>query len=492
MKKRGSVLLAVIVALLVTGSLASAQFANPWVTSYILQNLGPASAAVQVTYYQPDGTHVAAADKNLTIPTGSSVTVVQYTDDPNLVPGRYSAVISSDQPIAAIANQQTAPTGLSFMDSKPPFGSYSGQSEGALRVTAPEIMYNWYGYYTKMYIQNAGNADAIVTITFYPGLAGAAGVTENAVIKPSASYEADQKAKSALGALSGTFTGRFNGSAVVTSNQPVVVVVNEFNEAQVKLFSYNGFGAGATSIVCPSILRGHYGWYSSMAIANPDIANSASVTVTYKADNTHSMPAALRGTTVVKNFTIPANQSKLRYDGTGASPTMDTNLSDLTTFTRFFGTVSITSNRPVVAKVNQENDGGNAEAYNCIDSSSATTKIAVPLIQSKFYGFYTSMTVQNTENTPGELTITYKSDAAYSSPANTTYVKKVPIGALGQVNSWEGGAAGHVFGSGLFTRFNGSAIIESTVKVVAIVNEEKGGVSGQDYGYSFNVVNVAP
>jgi hypothetical protein len=487
MKKRISILATVAVVLLFTTTLASAQFANPWVTSYILQNLGPAPAAAVVSYYQPDGTLVSAATKSLTIPTGSSVTVVQYTDDVNLPSGRYSAVISSDQPLAAIANQQTAPTGLSYMDSKPPFGSYSGQGEGATKVIAPEIMHNWYGYYTKMYIQNAGSADATITITFYPGLGGASGVTESAVIMPGAAYQADQKGKTALGGAG----GRFNGSAVVTSNQPVVVMVNELNEGAVKLFSYNGFGAGATSVVCPSILRGHYGWYTSIAIANPD-TNPADVTITYTADNAFSLPAALRGTTVVKNYTIAPGQSKLRYDGTGASPTMDPSLSDLTTFTRFFGTVKITSNRPIVAKVNQESDSGNAEAYNCIDSSTATTKIAVPLIQSKFYGFFTSLTVQNVSGTAGTVTITYKSDATYSSPPSTTYVKAHPISANGQFNVWEGGSAGDLYSSGIFTRFNGSAIIESTVPVVAIVNEEKGGVSGQDYGYSFNVVNITP
>lgn len=491
MKKRVFSILAVVIVLAFTSSLASAQFANPWVTSYILQNLGTGLATVQVSYYQSNGTHVTAADKNLTVPLGSSVTVVQYTDDPSLPSGRYSAVVSSDQPIAAIANEQTAPTGLSYMNSTPPFGSYSGQGEGATSVILPEIMYNWYNYYTQMYIQNAGSTDANVTIAFYPGLGGASGVTENAVIKPYASYMADQKTKAALGAPSGTFAGRFNGSAVVTSNQPVVVIVNELNEPAIKLFSYNGFGSGATSVVCPSILRGHYGWYTSLSIANPSLVNPANVTVTYQADNAYSLPVGLRGTTVVKDFTIDPGKSKLRYDGTGAAPTMDTTLSDLTTFTRFFGTVKITSTQPIVAKVNQENDGGNAESYNCIPTASATKKIAVPLIQAKYYGFYTSLTIQNIDNAAGTLTITYKSDGTYSLPTNTTYQKTVPIGALGQVNSWEGGAGGHVFDSGSFTRFNGSAIIESTVNVVAIVNEEKAG-TGKDYGYSFNVVNVTP
>ena len=68
MKKRISILLAVAVVLLVTASLASAQFANPWVTSYMLQNLGPAPATAVVAYYKPDGTHVAAATRTSRFP----------------------------------------------------------------------------------------------------------------------------------------------------------------------------------------------------------------------------------------------------------------------------------------------------------------------------------------------------------------------------------------------------------------------------------------
>lgn len=483
MKKRSSVLFLVVITLLLTSTLASAQFANPWVTSVMVQNLGTGPASAEIAFYGPDSTTPVDTDTLPEIPAGESVTIVQYTD--NELPGgtRLSAVISSNEQVAAIVNQQTAPSGLSYMDSKPPFGSYSGQADGATKVVAPEVMRDWYGYYTKMYIQNAGSADANITITFYPGLGGNAGVTETATIKPNTTYEADQKGKTAL--------GKFNGSAVIQSSQPVVVVVNELNDGAAKLFSYNGFGSGATALVCPSILRGHYGWYTSLSIANLDTAD-ANVTVTYQADNTHSLPAGLRGTTVVKNFVIAPGQSKLRYDGTGANPTMDTNLSDLTTFTRFFGTVSITSDKAIVAKVNQENDGGNAESYNCIPTSSATNKIAVPLIQSKFYNFYTSLTIQNVSGQAGTVTIVYKSDATYSSPASTSHTATHPIAANGQINSWEGGSAGDLFSSGKFVRFNGSAVITSDVPIVAIVNEEKSGVSGQDYGYSFNVPNVAP
>lgn len=470
---------------------ASAQYTYPWYTSYMIQNLDTSNAAsVVVAYYDSNGNHISGADKSLTIPAGGQVTVVQYTDDPSLS-GRYSAVVSSDRPVAVIVNQQTAPPGYTYMASTPPFASYTGFESGSNQMTLPEIMYNWYGYYTEFFVQNVGNGSADVQVTYYPGLAGASGVTENATIAQYATWQSSQKNKSSLGAPSGTYAGRFIGSVVISSTQPVVAVVNEHNESAQKLFTYNGFSTGATELVCPSILRSHYRWYTSLSIANPSLSQTANVTITYYADNQYSLPESLRGTTVVKTYTINPGKALTRYDGTGASPTTDPNLSDLTSFTQFFGTVRVVSDIPVVAKVNQENDGGNAEAYNCIDASTASKKVVVPLIQADFYGFYTSLTIQNMSASTGVLTITYTSDGTYSNPTNTSIQVTRNIGPYGQYNSWEGGISttGDVHNSGRFTRFNGSAVIESNVPIVAIVNEEKK-ASGADYGYSFNTINI--
>lgn len=470
---------------------AFSQYEYPWYTSYMIQNLDTSSEAhVIVTYYDSNGNPVSGAEKSLTIPPGGQVTVVQYTDDP-LLNGRYSAVVLSDRPIAVIVNQQTAPPGRTYMVSTPPFASYTGFGYGSKQVTLPEIMYNWYGYYTEFFVQNVGDGPANVQVTYYPGLAGASGVTENVTIAQYASQQFSQKNKTSLGAPSGPYAGRFLGSAVISSTQPVVVVVNEHNESARKLFTYNGFSSGANELVCPSILRGHYGWYTSLSIANPSLSQTAQITITYYADTVYSLPETKRGTTIVKTYTIDPGKALTRYDGTGASPTMDPSLSDLTEFTRFFGTARIESNIPVVAKVNQENDGGNAEAYNCIDTSTASQKVVVPLIQADFYGFYTSLTVQNLSGSTGVLTITYTSDGTYSYPTNTSIQVTRTIGPYGQYNSWEGGISttGDVHNSGRFLRFNGSAVIESNVPIVAIVNEEKK-ASGADYGYSFNAINV--
>ncbi len=82
--------------------------------------------------------------------------------------------------------------------------------------------------------------------------------------------------------------------------------------------------------------------------------------------------------------------------------------------------------------------------------------------------------------------------ALMCSPTNTSIRVVRRIAPNGQYNSWEGGISttGDVHNSGRFTRFNGSAVIESDVPIVAIVNEEKLQVWNADYGYSFNVINI--
>ena len=79
-------------------------------------------------------------------------------------------VISSTGPIAAITNQQLNASGASSYNPQPPFSTYSGSDTGSLKVTLPAVMYNWYNYYTDIFIMNVGGGDASnVDISFIPG-----------------------------------------------------------------------------------------------------------------------------------------------------------------------------------------------------------------------------------------------------------------------------------------------------------------------------------
>jgi hypothetical protein len=504
--KRKAVYGLVLLMLLVAVPVATAQYADgSWYTSYQIQNLGTNQAAVSVTYYDDTGTSYPGPSWN--IDGGSSVVWTQF-DDTSLPPGQYSAVIESSEEIAAVVNQQLLPNGATGFTPIAPFSSYGGFTGGADEVILPSIMHNWYGYHTEFFVQNVGSGPASVNITYIPGVqggetAGAFGVTDSATIPKFASKNFSQLNLTALGAPSGTFTGRFLGSAVVTSNEPIVVVANQHQVPQRKLFTYNGFAEGADSVAAPTYMRGHYGYYASLTIANPSATTDAQVTITYTADETYSAPASLQGETVVAGpYTISPGTALVRYDGPGASDDQS-DLDDAKAFDRFFGGVQVDSNIPVVVMVNQEatkKAGAQAGTYNGTPLSVATTKVSAPLIQADFYGYYTSLTIQNTTGDPANVTIEYTSDGTYSAVKNATKSYAHTIPAYGSVNIYEGRKGGAEIGdinsdsfwrSGTNWRFMGSAIITSNKAVIAYVNEEKD-VAAMDSMYTFNAVNLTP
>ena len=505
--KRKAIYGLVLFMLLVAVPVATAQYGDgSWYTSYQIQNLGTSQAVVSVTYYDESGTSIAGPSWN--IDAESSIVWTQW-DDSGLPAGQYSAVIESTEPIAAVVNQQLLPNGATAFTPIAPFSSYGGFTGGADEVILPSIMHNWFGYHTEFFVQNVGTGPATVGIEYIPGVmegevSGNTGVTDGDTIPQFASKAFSQLNLTTLGAPSGTYAGRFLGSAVVTSDEPIVVVVNQHQVPQRKLFTYNGFSEGADSVAAPTYMRGHYGYYASLTIANPSATSDAQVTITYTADETYSDPEYLQGETVVAGpFTISPGTALVRYDGPGASDDQSDLDDDPKAFNRFFGAVQVDSDIPVVVMVNQEatrKAGAQAGTYNGVPLSEATTKVSAPLIQADFYGYYTSLTIQNTTGDPASISIEYTSDGTYSAVKNATKSYPHTIPPYGSVNIYEGRKGGVEIGDinsdpfwrdGTNQRFMGSAIITSNKAVIAYVNEEKN-VSSMDSMYTFNAVNLAP
>lgn len=514
MKKVFAVLTVLLSLALVSYASAQITYSNGWFTSYSVVNLSPTNNAnIVVTYYDTSGSPASYSPTFTDVPPYSSVTVQQALE-PSLPSGRYSAVISSSEPIAAVANQQLGNAGNGT--SIAPFSSYSGFDGGATSVTLPSIMHNWYGYYTEIFIQNLGTSDATdVLITYEPTTMGSC-VTGNTgqtdtpgTIAPNASAYVSQYGKSSLGApsVSGctSYTGRFLGSAKVTSTQPIAIVVNQIT--QDKLFTYNGFTENSTQLVAPAYMRNWYGYYASLTIANPDTID-ANVVLTY----TSSADANPPNTVVTATHTIPAGKSINRYDGPGAT----TDQSDIEVLfpqpgsNKFFGSVTIASTNgvPIVAMVNQEaiaSKTNQAGTYNVFTTSEGSTKIAVPLIQSAFYGYYTSLTIMTVDGQEATVNITYTSDGTFSTVKNhsETYTYTTTNGFL---NRYEGpGALGTqsdilddlAWYSGGQRRFLGSAIIEVTSgsNIVAYVNSESltaPYATTRDSMYTYNAINITP
>ena len=516
MKTWKSVILLVALLTLLTSGIANAQvtYPEPALSSYSVVNLDTNPQTIQVTYYNANGDMVKQDSFPNVAPNGGTKTVQQATEA-SLPSGELSAVLGSGGSLAAIVNQQLGQVGN--QTSIPPFSSYTAASGGATSVTIPTIMYNWFGYYTDVYIQNvSGNSAANITVTYNPTsigacVTGASGQTDQPAtagtpLKKFASRKVSQVSKAGLGAPAAgggcaVYNGRYLGSATITSDQAIAVVVNQ--NVQNKLFTYNGFVTPNKTLVVPAYMRNWYGYYASLTLANPGGTN-ALVDLTY-VPGTGSNPTAQ----ITAQRTVPAGKSITIYDGSGASA----DLSDLVgaypdnTTKRFFGLVKISSDQPLVAMVNQEStpaSGNRAGTYNVPLTTEGTNKISVPLIQSGFYGCYTSLTIATVDGGEASLSITYKSDADFSSVKNQTKAYNMSTSS-GFLNRYEGPPAtadqsdlkdDPFWGVSPNNRFIGSATIQvlSGSKIVAFVNSEctqsNPAYTPRDAMYTFNAINL--
>lgn len=519
-RTRVSLLLALALILSLT-STSLAQYAGyGWGTVYQLVNTGDQVADISIQYYDPAGNLVSSATRTfLDVSPGQSRKVIQVRDDTMLGAGKYSAVVASDQPLAAIVNQELYAVGST--NPTPPFSSYSGVSQSLVgnNIFLPVAMHNYYTYYTEIIIMNTGSSDATgITVDYYPTtvngqVQGATGVISNVpTLKANASYILSQKDMVALGGS----TGRFLGSAIVKSpSQPIAVVVNQHSPANYKLMTYNGFKEGATTLYIPNHMRGYYGYYNSLTITNPN-ATAACVRLTYTP--TGSLNTVVSGTIgpVSVDIKVGPQQSINRYDGPTASDAQS-DLDDSPNFSRFFGSVkidSLTSSSslsgcpasalPIVAITNVEAISGAGKdsqsgSFNAAFSTEATKKLFSPVTYSDFYGFYTSTVIQNTTGTATTCTFKYTSDSVESAVKNQSKTYNENLGGYGIINIYEGtkgGKRGHIntdpfWSNGTTDRFNGTLEVECGQPIVGYANLEVD-ISGKDSMYTYNLVNVVP
>ncbi len=498
-------------------------------TAYQVVNTSNTSSTITIRYYDQNGNQVTSREFRDVEPNGSRLVLVPR-DETSLGSGRFSAVIQSTGEIAATVNQEFIQGG-NVNQPQPPFASYSAASGGAKSVFLPGIMFNYFGYYTEIAIQNVGDGDATdVKIEYIPSvvngiLVGRSFTESNIPIKQYASAFRSQENLTQLGAPagSGIFSGRFFGSAVITSSKDIAVVVNQHNVSQKKMFAYNGVSSGSSRLVSPTAMRGWYTYYTALTIVNMSESQKACVRLTYYPDTTMaSLIRRVDGSSslvpVAKEFVIDPKNALLRYEGNDASDSQ----SDLkAVYSRFSGSVIIESfngnvggvscsQQPLAAVMNVEAQAGansrnQAGAFNVIDVNSATSKIIVPVVLANYYGYYTVINLANTTSTPANCNITYTS--APGSTAGTgiskTYTRGLPPN--GAIMIYEGNPINPDSrsdinrdpfwrGSGTITRFIGSAVIEckdssnNPVKVVAFVNEEVDR-NGVDSMYTFNTIN---
>ena len=369
--------LALVLLLVLVGSVVVSGQGITYDTGFQVQNLGTAQANITITYYNQDGS--VAASVADTIAAGGSNKYYPLTAVPDGFNG--SVVITSDQPVAAIANE---------LGNAGAYGaSYAGFSAGATAVNLPLVMRANGGFDTWFNVQNAGTADANVTVTYTPGAHGS-GYTEMATIKPGAAHTFDQAGLTALGT-------KFVGSASVTSDQPIVATCNQVGPTT--LLAYDGFTGGSTMPSFPLVNANNAGYITGIQIMNIGTMNT-NVTVIYT-------PSKFGGPST-ENHDIPAGGSVTfalaHFAASGE---------------RFVGSGAVTANsasQPLVAVVNQLNSGANkGAAYGGFDPATATDKVSFPLVMANNPtpgAYYTATTVQNVGTTTTTVTIAYSGSTA--------------------------------------------------------------------------------
>lgn len=360
-----------------------------------VQNLGTDTANITVVYYNQDGSEEATVTDTITVADGSR-TYFPIDDVSDGFNG--SAVISSDQPVAAISNMLLTEEGGGMWA----FGgaSYGGFNAGANALSLPLLMKENSGFSTWFNVQNAGSSDASVTVTYDTG------ATETATIPPGAAATFDQAANSEL-------PSPYIGSAAITSDQPIVATVTELGTTTV--FAYNGFTGSSTSVVMPLVNANNSGYITGLQIQNAGDTDT-DVTIAY------TPGTGQPGTACEETKTIVAGESAtfaLYAFSLAGDP--DPGDTDCVFGETLIGSAAVSANsedQSLVAIVNQLNLGANKGAsYNGFDPSAGTDTVVMPLIMDRNGGYFTGIAVANVGTTSTDVVCSYSGGITYEDTA---------------------------------------------------------------------------
>jgi len=363
MKKFFSILMAIALVLVILPvSGAQAQAPVGYESAIQIQNLADTDGLITLTFFNLEGFVVGTADH----PIGANESVNFYRGTMPIAPGfDGSVVVASNVPTAGLSNL----VGLKAGNTPMTYGAFSAFSEGSPSVYLPTLMKGNYGYNTFYYVQNLGEADATVDITYSDGL-----TAQLTGIKPGASKAVKQVDEAHAGKVF---------SATLTADQNIAVTVAQTGPT---LLTYNGFGMGTVYPIMPLFQANNYGYITGIQIQNAG-GMATDVTVAYT-------PGAV-GTACTETQTIPACESRTfgltAFKGT--SP--DSNCVK----EQFVGSAAVTVNsqsQSLVAVVNQLNGAAvKGGSYNAFDPAAGKGKVIFPLIMDRNYGYFTGWSIVN-------------------------------------------------------------------------------------------------
>jgi hypothetical protein len=300
-----------------------------WSTGVSVMNTGDGPAGVTITYYDSNGKVAGKCDSIDALPSRGYWGVFQGGGQ---LPAGFigSATVISSQPVVATVNEVNyGPIGGGAT-------TYTGLDKGATTVHFPAVMNNAFGGWTTgMSLVNVGSAQGMVTIQYYDSSGSIAG-REQRTLGAGGCWGVYQGA--------GQLPPGFSGTATVTSDQPLVGIVNEVNYVGTGAFSYVGTSEGATQVYFPAILSGGDGKPGTGLSVRNLSDESAKVNISFFDTN---------GNLVVKD--------ERRVEGEGA---LSMSAGEDLLPTEFKGSAVVESDQPIAALTNRiQSQAGHSEDF---------------------------------------------------------------------------------------------------------------------------------
>lgn len=279
------------------------------------------------------------------------------------------------------------------------------------------------GWWSGQQIQNVGEGPASITFTTYD---------MNGTGVPCGNPKSADKGASVnfLTVDCNNITTPFVGSAVVSSNEPIVAQVNVVNMSLTggpggrAAGMYRGTDGSDVSkeIAFPLMKHNFFKRSTALYIQNASTEDN-NITVTVKIGNTPH----------VKQFTGVKPYAMVVVGPTDTNPPMPTNQ---------YGSATVTGTQPLAGTALEFEEGvalgNNLHAYTAFTPQDYAPKAYCPLIRSNFVNLNTGIQAQNVSQNPQQIKITYSYRIKGQGTLETESVTKGPInpGAAAVFSTW--------------------------------------------------------
>ncbi|MBN1890570.1 MAG: S8 family serine peptidase, partial [Thermoflexales bacterium] len=218
-----------------------------WASQFYVRNDGVVYRDVTINYLNASGQPTKAPDVCGLHPNQwCNIWVWQNGRIPDGSIG--SAIIGGGEDVSVMVRSAST-NGVTSYTGVPAAGSGAGWDQPGTTVYVPAALKQW-GWVSTLYLQNTSVVTATADIRFYDINGNCQHTLENVSIVPNGQVAVN---------LAGiTQLGSFSGSAVVSADRALAVVVRQDNANSAGYSEYNAFSSGADRLYLPSLLKGYY------------------------------------------------------------------------------------------------------------------------------------------------------------------------------------------------------------------------------------------